>query len=211
MLYLITQMWICLLAAFLLGLILCWLCSRKCKCKDCCGKKNLNNENSGVAPLMSSTKSSAKVDVTDLDTLVDLGGEDFAIETLEGIGPRTGQLFRGVGIATVGDLLRKAHSQSLRDDLANKLEIKVEPLNDWAGMSDLLRIKGMDHQASELAYATGAYNVETLANWDATNFVDAMNTKNNAGPQLIAPTVANAEQVSDWISQAKNMKAVVTF
>ena len=215
MLYLITQMWVCLLAAFLLGLIVSWLCCRKCKKTECHEKKTLNNDNAsvaGVAPLANNTSAAAEhVAVTNLDTLVDLDGADFEIETLEGIGPKTGQLFRGVGIATVGDLLRKAHSQSLRDDLANQLEIKVEPLNDWAGMSDLLRIKGMDHQASELAYATGVYTVETLANWDAGNFVDAMNAKNNAGPQLIAPTVAGLEQVTDWIAQAKNMSSVVTF
>ncbi len=213
MLYLIIQMWICLLLAFLLGLLLGLFLKKSKKCTRNHADNTHSHDtsgNTGVNSLMAAAPA-VNTEVTDLDTLVDVDGEGYIIETLEGIGPKTGELFRSVGIATVGDLLRKAHSQSLRDKLANKLEIKVEPLNDWAGMSDLLRIKGMDHQSSELAYSTGAYNIEELAKWEPANFVNSMEAKNNSGPQLIAPSVAPVDQVADWIAQAKNIKSIVTF
>jgi len=199
--YLIMQMLICLLIAFILGLILGWLL---CKLFGCCKAKGASCD-TAVAPAMA-----AVPDVVDLDTSVNLDGDGYGIETLEGIGPQTGDSFRGYGVATVGDYLRKLNQPEQREEAAASLGMsRVKMLHDWASMSDLLRVDGIDHQYSELTWAAGVHTVADLAGSNAAALTAEMERVNNAGKQLIAPTVPTQSEVSSWISRAKNMKAVV--
>jgi len=216
MTYLITQILLCLLIAFVLGLLLGWLL-----CKLCCGKRK--NCNDGACDVPTTTAATAApaaaagfvsdyddTATIDLGTAVDLDASAYEIETLEGIGPQTGNLFRGYGVATVGDFLRKLHQPMSREEAAKELNILVKPLHDWASMADLLRVEGIDHQYAELTYAAGIQTVGELARSDAQHLAGEMDRVNNAGKQLIAPTSPSAEEVNDWIGRAKNMSPVVS-
>ncbi len=213
MTYLIVQISLCLLIAFLLGMLLGYLL-----CKICCGGKGKANNaatNDDMTAKTSSFVSSYVDDVDDtatisLDTNVDLDSDGYDIQTLEGIGPQTGDLLRGYGISTVGGLLRKLHTPASREQAAKDLNILVKPIHDWASMSDLLRVEGIDHQCAELAYMTGISTVLQLANSNAAELVAEMEVVNKAGKQTIAPTVPTIDEVNDWVTNAKNMSPVVT-
>ncbi len=224
MTYLIIQMFICLLIAFLLGLLIGWLlckifCCRKDKHCDtgatCDAPQSAMSSTAAPAAAAASMASSSYDDEDDtvmigLDTNVDLDADGYAIETLEGIGPQTGNLFRGYGVSSVGDYLRKLHAAPAREQAAKDLNILVKPLHDWASMSDLLRVEGIDHQYAELTYAAGIQTVNDLANSDASQLVNEMDRVNNSGKQHIAPTVPSADDVAGWIALAKNMSPVVS-
>lgn len=201
MTYLLTQMFICLLIAFLLGLFLGWLLCKICKG---CKSKSCDMPAAAIVPAV------VDADITDLDTNVNLDGDGYTVETLEGVGPKTGDMFRGYGIATVGDYLRKLHSLKRREKAADDLGILVKPLHEWASMSDLLRVDGIDHQYSELTYRAGIETVADLAGSEGSSLAAKMETVNNAGKQLIAPTVPTVGEVNDWIARARGMKAVVS-
>lgn len=200
MTYLMTQMLICLLIAFLLGLFLGWLlCKIFCKCSK-------EEQVEAVLPV-----SDVMAPMQDIDSSVDLDGDGYAVETLEGIGPQTGKLFRGYNVPTVGAYLRNLHSAGLREKAATDLGIKIEPIHEWASMSDLLRVAGIDHQYSELTYRAGVKTVGELASSQSDALASKMEQVNNAGTQLIAPTVPSVDEVASWIAKAKHMKAVVTL
>ena len=217
MTYLITQILLCLSIAFILGFLLGWLFS-----KICSGSDNKNQEEGAdhVSAVTSSSDSAvvseglvADYDDTatiELDTAVDLDAASYDIETMEGIGPQTGNLFRGYGVATVGDFLRKLHQPLSREQAAKDLNILVKPIHDWASMADLLRVEGIDHQYAELVYATGIQTVGELARSESSHLVEEMERANNAGKQLISPTVPSTEEVDGWIARAKNMSPVVS-
>ncbi len=220
MTYLIMQILFCLLIAFLLGLFIGWLlckcCKKKCTKDKCCTHDHsveYEDDEEDVtiagAPLgfVSDYDDTATIN---LDTDVDLDTSIYNIETLEGIGPQTGDLFRGYGVATVGDYLRKLHKPSSREDAAKELNILVKPLHDWASMSDLLRVEGIDHQYAELTYAAGIKTVNDLANSDASQLTADMERVNSAGKQLIAPLTPTVAEVNDWIARANNMSPVVS-
>ena len=223
MTYLITQMFICLLIAFLLGLLIGWLLCKICNCrkgKHCDTGATCDAPQSAMAATAAPAAAAASVasaydDEDDsvmigLDTNVDLDADGYAIETLEGIGPQTGNLFRGYGVSSVGDYLRKLHTAPAREQAAKDLNILVKPLHDWASMSDLLRVEGIDHQYAELTYAAGIQTVNDLANSDASQLAGEMDRVNNAGKQHIAPTVPSADEVASWVALAKNMSPVVS-
>ena len=150
-------------------------------------------------------------DVSDLDTDVALDSDAYAIQTLEGVGPKTGDLFRGYGVASVGDYLRKLHSPERREQAADDLGILAKPLHEWASMSDLLRVEGIDHQYAELTSAAGIGTVADLAHSEADALAAKMEEVNKAGKQLIAPTSPSADEVNGWIARARGMKAVVSI
>jgi len=223
MTYLISQIFLSLVVAFLLGLLLGYLL---CKFFACKGSRQENAKAvkaSGVVNADEVSVDDIADELTDdlpddaeemvsidLDTNVDLESDEYLIETLEGIGPQTGNLFREYGVHTVGDFLRKLHKPSSRKQAADDLNILVKPLHDWASMADLLRVEGIDHQWAELTYATGVETVGQLANSNADDLADEMETVNNAGKQHIAPTLPTAEQVGEWIAKAKKMSPVIT-
>ena len=180
MTYLISQIFLSLVVAFILGLLFGFLL-----CKIFCKKKveryethddeydhdnnhdhdfqdEVEEESSfrgagaaattaGAAHAATSYGDDAEeMAMINLDTNIDLDADEYLIETLEGIGPQTGNLFREYGVHTVGDFLRKLHRPASREQAAKDLNILVKPLHNWASMADLLRVDGLDHQAAEL-------------------------------------------------------------
>lgn len=210
MIYLITQILLCLLIAFLLGMLLGYLLCKICSCGKAKCKADVETDASAAA-LASAFIEEDDTAMINLDTNVDLDAEGYDIETLEGIGPQTGELFRGYGVATVGDFLRKLHTPSSREQAAKDLNILAKPIHDWASMSDLLRVEGIDHQYAELAFTSGIMTVSQLAHSNMDELVAEMTTVNEAGKQAIAPSVPSADEVNEWISRARGMSPVVSI
>ncbi len=211
MTYLITEIAIHLLIAFLIGLFFGWLFAKMCgagKCK----RNHEDSDPTSVSALVSNAFEDEDDTATiSLDTTVDLDADAYGIETLQGIGPQTGDLFRGYGVNSVGDYLRKLHAPHAREQAAKSLDILVQPLHNWASMSDLLRVEGIDHQHAELAFSVDVLTVADLAHSDAAALVAKMDQVNNEGKQLIAPTVPDVAQVQSWIGRAKTMSPVVSI
>lgn len=199
MTYLILQIWLGLIITFILGIVFGYFMGKNCAQQDgkCCPTKDT-----------SSPSEPATFD-GNLDTTVALDSEEYAIETLEGIGPRTGQLFRGVGVETVGAFLRELNTPEQRQLAAEKMGIKAEPIHEWASMADLLRIEGMDHQFAELAHASGVLTVAELASKKAKDLTKLMAKTNASGRQLISPIDPTNEQVSTWVKRATAIKPIV--
>jgi predicted flap endonuclease-1-like 5' DNA nuclease len=215
MTYLITEISIALFVALLIGFFLGFLF-----CKIVCGKKKSNHDQVDDTDTDLDDDQdyiSAEIDdenegaVIDLDTSVDLETEGYHIQTLEGIGPSTGDLFRGYGVATVGDYLRKLHAPHQREQVSKDLNILRKPLDNWASMADFLRVDGIDHQYAELLQASGLATIKDLANSEAVHLANHMEEVNKSGKQLIAPTSPSPDQVEKWIGQARGMAQVVTF
>lgn len=219
--YLISQMWLCLLIAFVLGAILGYLW-----CKIfCCGSKNNDNSYDNLdlrerdlmpAKTVAAAPVSAAMVAPEPEPQAaiipsHLDGDDYVIETLEGIGPQTGKQFRSIGVATVGDYLRHLHTAEQRDDAAEKLEIRVKPLHAWATMADLLRIGGVNHQYSELLQESGILTIGQLADSEARSLTAKMEEVNVAGKQKIAPEAPSLSEVSAWVKEATTMGDIISL
>ncbi len=191
MTYLILQIWVGLLVTFILGVIFGYVMGKCSSSEECDTPQKKANDNKIV------------------EIGSDFDSEDYAIETIEGIGKYTGERFRGAGISTVGDVLRQLNTPQKRQDFATKMDMKVSPVNEWAYQADIIRIESMDNQFAELVHLSGANNVEELAKQDVKKFTKKMCERNQSGRQLIAPIDPTEAQVKGWIKKAKKMQAII--
>lgn len=93
----------------------------------------------------------------------------YKITDIEGIGETYGARLMEESIASTGDLLKKAGTKAGRVSLAAATGIPESLILTWVNHADLMRIKGIAGQISELLEAAGVDSVPELKNRNAAN------------------------------------------
>jgi predicted flap endonuclease-1-like 5' DNA nuclease len=132
-----------------------------------------------------------------------------SIQSIEGIGPKLGEAFRGAGIKTVDDLLDAATSKPARGALAEKTGISEVRVLKYVNMADLFRINGVASQYAELLECAGVDTIKELQHRNAENLAAKM-TEVNDSKNLVRRT-PSVKVVQDWISQASKLPPKVTY
>jgi PAS domain S-box-containing protein len=131
------------------------------------------------------------------------------IEKIEGIGPVYARKLLEVGIKTTADLLDQGKSRKGREELVEKSGISSLLILKWVNMADLMRIKGVGEEYSELLERAGVDTVKELRNRNPQNLYEAM-AKENETNKLVRrlPTLA---EVESWVKEAKESEPVMTY
>jgi predicted flap endonuclease-1-like 5' DNA nuclease len=79
---------------------------------------------------------------------------------------------------------------------------------EWVNLADLMRIKGVGEEYSDLLEEAGVDSVKELRNRRADNLTKAMQEV-NAKKKLVRRPPSEKE-VTDWIAQAKKLPPVVS-
>lgn len=137
-----------------------------------------------------------------------------SIEAIEGIGPANGERLRGAGIKTCERLLLTCCDKKGRKAVAEATGIGEGPLLEWANRADLMRIKGVGSEYSDLLEAAGVDTVKELRRRNAENLTEAMVACNAAHVKktrrsIVRRTPALTE-VTRWIEQAKALDPAIT-
>lgn len=134
---------------------------------------------------------------------------NYNVEKIEGIGPKFAAKLDKVGIKSTKQLLDRAATRKGRKELAAESGIEETLILKWANMCDLMRIKGVGEEFSELLEVAGVDTVKELAKRRADNLRQAMvaaNEKRKLVRQL--PTVS---QVEGWVGQAKLIEPMMQY
>jgi predicted flap endonuclease-1-like 5' DNA nuclease len=130
------------------------------------------------------------------------------VEDIEGIGPAHAKTLQAAGVRTSDALLERAGPKKGRDELAAATGISGKLLLDWVNACDLMRIKGIGAQFSDLLEAAGVDSAAELAQRNPASLATTFGELNAArATTRRAPTEA---MVADWIAQAKRLPKVVT-
>ncbi|WP_350333106.1 DUF4332 domain-containing protein [Coralliovum pocilloporae] len=133
----------------------------------------------------------------------------YAITEIEGIGPTYAEKLAGQGIKTTADLLDRAKDPKGRKELAAAADIDASRVLKWANMADLMRIKGVGEEYSELLEAAGVDTVKELRNRNAANLAAKMREVNEA-KKLVRQTPGDG-QVEAWVEHAKTLDPIMTY
>lgn len=131
------------------------------------------------------------------------------IKKIEGIGPVYTDKLAKVGVKTTGRLLKVGTSKKGRQDLASKSGISETLILEWVNLADLMRIKGVGEEYSDLLEEAGVDTVKELRNRVPANLHQAMLDTNTKKRLVRRPP--SLSMAKSWVSQAKQLPPVVEY
>jgi len=209
--YLIQQMWLCLLLAFLLGaLIGWWFAKSSCQSKlgdlEADWRRKLDDKNRDYARKIEDASLPAAAGTA--ASMVSMAEQiSYEVEEVEGIGPSYGKKLRAMGISTTEQLLNQCYNTDGCVTVAEHVGIEDFVVRKWASMSDLMRLSGIEGQFSELMVYAGIDSVQDLGQQSASALHSKLASSNQA--QNRVKEIPNEGSLELMISQAKTLKAIM--
>jgi len=96
------------------------------------------------------------------------------LETIEGIGPIYAEKLRAAGVQSVNALLRAGATPEKRKALQERTGVGHEHILDWVNRADLMRVKGIGEEYSDLLEKAGVDTVVELARRNPDNLHASM-------------------------------------
>jgi predicted flap endonuclease-1-like 5' DNA nuclease len=130
------------------------------------------------------------------------------IEEVEGIGPVYAEKLAGAGVTTTDDLLEAGAKPGGRSSLEATTGISGSLILEWVNHVDLMRIKGVGSEYSDLLEAAGVDSPAELARRNASNLATTVQEVVAARPGIVR-RVPTESEIQDWIDQSKDLPKVV--
>ena len=132
-----------------------------------------------------------------------------SIDAIEGIGVRNATKLRKARIRTTEALLRTASDRKGRKALAARTGLDERKILGWVNRADLMRIKGVGEEYSDLLEHAGVDTVRELRRRNPKSLLGMMLEANDK-KRLVrrAPTQS---MVDRWVEHAKELDPVVTY
>ena len=130
-----------------------------------------------------------------------------SIDTIEGIGHKHATSLRKARIRTVESLLKKGATRSGRREIAAATGITEKLILEWVNRADLMRVRGVGEEYSDLLEAAGVDTIKELRRRNPANLLSAM-VELNARKSLVRrlPTAAMVER---WVGHAAELEPIV--
>jgi predicted flap endonuclease-1-like 5' DNA nuclease len=129
-------------------------------------------------------------------------------EEVEGIGPIEAEKLALVGISTSEALLEKGAKRGDRAAIEKATGISETLILKWVNRVDLMRIKGVGSEYSDLLEAAGVDSPAELVQRNAANLATTFQEVDAARPNMVRRVPSEAE-VAGWIAEAKSLTKVV--
>jgi len=137
-----------------------------------------------------------------------------SIDTIEGIGPSHAKKLRAAGIRSCEALLERGASKKGRKEVADTTRFATSTILEWVNRADLMRVKGVGSEYSDLLEAAGVDTVKALRNRSPKNLTAKMIEVNDAKikktKKSIVRQVPAQSMVERWVAHAKTLPPVVT-
>jgi predicted flap endonuclease-1-like 5' DNA nuclease len=131
------------------------------------------------------------------------------LETIEGIGLVYAEKLRAAGIGSVKALLRAGATPEGRKELEEKTEIGHEYIVDWVNRADLMRVRGVGEEYSDLLEKAGVDTVVELAQRNPGNLYEKLLEVNEEKRLVRRPPTRG--MVARWVEHAKILPRVVSY
>jgi predicted flap endonuclease-1-like 5' DNA nuclease len=132
-----------------------------------------------------------------------------SILEVEGIGEKYAKKLQEAGIKTIEKLLEEGASPKGRKAIAEKTGLADSLVLEWVNHVDLFRIKGVASEYADLLEEAGVDTVVELATRNPDNLFKMMEDTNKK--KDLVRKLPTADQVKDWVNQAKKLPRVVTY
>jgi predicted flap endonuclease-1-like 5' DNA nuclease len=135
-------------------------------------------------------------------------GLGMKIDEIEGIGPAQAAKLVEAGVSTTDQLLQWGANQAGRTSLGDTTGISGKLILEWVNHVDLMRIKGVGSEYSDLLEAAGVDSPSELAQRNAANLATTFQEVVAARPGIVR-RIPTESEVAGWIEQSKDLPKVV--
>jgi predicted RecB family nuclease len=132
-----------------------------------------------------------------------------SIVTIEGIGHKQATSLRKSRIRTVEALLKKGSTRKGRRAIAAATNISEKLILEWVNRADLMRVRGVGEEYSDLLESVGVDTVRELRRRNPANLLASM-IEVNAKKRLVRRLPTEA-MVQRWVEHAGELDAVVKY
>lgn len=131
------------------------------------------------------------------------------IAKIEGIGKVYAEKLAAAGIKTTEKLLEVGCKAKAREELEAKTGIAHKLILEWVNLGDLMRIKGVGEEYSDLLEEVGVDTVAELANRVPENLLAKLKETNEK--EKLVRRLPVLKQVKSWVEQAKKLPHKVEY
>lgn len=128
---------------------------------------------------------------------------------IEGIGEVYATKLTTAGYNTIETLLKKGCTAAGRKAIAAETDISEKLILEWCNLADLMRIKGIGEEFSDLLEEAGVDTVKELRHRNAANLHTKIREVNEA--KSLTRRLPSVDQLEDFIAQAKELKAMMEY
>ena len=130
------------------------------------------------------------------------------LEEVEGIGPINAEQLSLAGIGTGEALLEQGATSGGRAAIEEATGINGTLILKWVNRLDLMRIKGVGSEYSDLLEVAGVDSPAELAQRNAANLATTFEEVVAARPGIVR-RIPTETEVAGWIAEAKDLPKVV--
>lgn len=177
--YLVEQIFLYLLVAFLLGGLIGWYISKQASARK----------------------------IAELEAMLSNRKAGTPIETIEGIGAGFGKRLRADGVDTTEKLLQLCVSDEGVAQVCKCVDLDADTIKNWGTMADLVRIQGLGGQWAELMWRAGVKSVQDLGKQDIGPLRERMREVNEAEHRVAE--LPGENRVAGFIRDASSMDPVL--
>ncbi len=131
------------------------------------------------------------------------------LEIIEGIGPAYAEKLREKGIRTIEALLEAGATPAGRQQMEDKTGIYHALILEWVNLADLMRIKGVGEEYSDLLEEAGVDTIRELRHRVPEHLYQAIAEVNEA--KRLVRRLPTLKMVANWVEQAKTLLPKVTY
>jgi len=132
-----------------------------------------------------------------------------AIDTIEGIGVKNATRLRKNRIRTTEALLKRGATRAGRREVASATGFSIVQILEWVNRADLMRVKGIGEEYSDLVEAAGVDTVKELRNRKPANLLAKMVEINKA--KRLVRRLPTESMVERWVAHAGELPSVVKY
>ncbi len=134
-----------------------------------------------------------------------------SLTSIEGIGAKSARQLKSAGVRGTATLLQAGCTRAGRRELAKKAGVSEKKVLEWCNRADLMRVRGVGEEFSDLLEQSGVDTVKELRRRKASTLHTKMLEVNDARKVPLVRRVPSQSEVERWIAHAKQLDAVMTY
>jgi len=132
-----------------------------------------------------------------------------SIDTIEGIGVKNATRLRKNRIRTTEALLKRGATRAGRKEVASATGFTIAQILEWVNRADLMRVKGIGEEYSDLVESAGVDTVKELRHRKPENLLARMVEVNKE--KRLVRRLPTQSMVDRWVAHAGELPPVVKY